>query len=397
MLSPDKLKEAFENVEDENWALRAFLKEQNWKKVGEIVHKLHRELFKDYDCISCSNCCEVILPLVKKNEIREISHNLGITEDEFKRKYLVKTDEGLMINNQPCPFLNDNGCEVYEYRPESCKEYPFTEKAEITSRLINLVENCKVCPVVYEIFERLKKHYGAEFEDYKTEFQSIWGNIDDDDFESLDNIGDDEDYEDWDDFGFYEDPEDFEDWEEDAKLYYQEDFENLIDYRLHRVKKYPDSIYWQWRLGEALFLNKEYDKAIDLLSNLHKMYPDDINIQHTLLDALFANGNDETAIDWIVEPKIMRLGKDFLDNCYNIIKSQKQPMNADELYISLMGDGYLSFDTYELIKYMGNDSKFNFTGDLNAPYDCYVSINKVGRNEPCPCGSDKKYKKCCGQ
>jgi uncharacterized protein YecA (UPF0149 family) len=21
---------------------------------------------------------------------------------------------------------------------------------------------------------------------------------------------------------------------------------------------------------------------------------------------------------------------------------------------------------------------------------------KVGRNEPCPCGSGKKYKKCCG-
>jgi hypothetical protein len=21
---------------------------------------------------------------------------------------------------------------------------------------------------------------------------------------------------------------------------------------------------------------------------------------------------------------------------------------------------------------------------------------KIGRNEPCPCGSDKKYKKCCG-
>ncbi|MBW2490541.1 MAG: SEC-C domain-containing protein [Deltaproteobacteria bacterium] len=22
---------------------------------------------------------------------------------------------------------------------------------------------------------------------------------------------------------------------------------------------------------------------------------------------------------------------------------------------------------------------------------------KIGRNEPCPCGSNKKYKKCCGQ
>ena len=24
------------------------------------------------------------------------------------------------------------------------------------------------------------------------------------------------------------------------------------------------------------------------------------------------------------------------------------------------------------------------------------STSKVGRNEPCPCGSGKKYKKCCG-
>ncbi|WP_257791156.1 SEC-C metal-binding domain-containing protein [Salicibibacter kimchii] len=23
-------------------------------------------------------------------------------------------------------------------------------------------------------------------------------------------------------------------------------------------------------------------------------------------------------------------------------------------------------------------------------------VEKVGRNEPCPCGSGKKYKKCCG-
>lgn len=25
-----------------------------------------------------------------------------------------------------------------------------------------------------------------------------------------------------------------------------------------------------------------------------------------------------------------------------------------------------------------------------------VTVTKVGRNEPCPCGSGKKYKKCCG-
>ena len=24
-----------------------------------------------------------------------------------------------------------------------------------------------------------------------------------------------------------------------------------------------------------------------------------------------------------------------------------------------------------------------------------ITVNKVGRNEPCPCGSGKKFKKCC--
>lgn len=32
---------------------------------------------------------------------------------------------------------------------------------------------------------------------------------------------------------------------------------------------------------------------------------------------------------------------------------------------------------------------------LNPPKTVTVE-NKVGRNEPCPCGSGKKYKKCCG-
>lgn len=32
--------------------------------------------------------------------------------------------------------------------------------------------------------------------------------------------------------------------------------------------------------------------------------------------------------------------------------------------------------------------------DINIPY---VAGNKIGRNNPCPCGSEKKYKKCCGK
>jgi len=31
------------------------------------------------------------------------------------------------------------------------------------------------------------------------------------------------------------------------------------------------------------------------------------------------------------------------------------------------------------------------------PQKTKIVENKVGRNEPCPCGSGKKYKKCCGE
>ena len=33
---------------------------------------------------------------------------------------------------------------------------------------------------------------------------------------------------------------------------------------------------------------------------------------------------------------------------------------------------------------------------LNPP-KTVVAEKKIGRNDPCPCGSGKKYKKCCGQ
>ena len=31
------------------------------------------------------------------------------------------------------------------------------------------------------------------------------------------------------------------------------------------------------------------------------------------------------------------------------------------------------------------------------PKEPHVRDVKIGRNDPCPCGSGKKYKKCCGR
>ena len=45
------------------------------------------------------------------------------------------------------------------------------------------------------------------------------------------------------------------------------------------------------------------------------------------------------------------------------------------------------------IKYKAND---DLEGDTDLAKESRVS-DKVGRNDLCPCGSGKKYKKCCGR
>jgi len=45
----------------------------------------------------------------------------------------------------------------------------------------------------------------------------------------------------------------------------------------------------------------------------------------------------------------------------------------------------------------GKPENINALDILLNPIKTKISEKKVGRNEPCPCGSGKKYKKCCGK
>jgi SEC-C motif-containing protein len=52
---------------------------------------------------------------------------------------------------------------------------------------------------------------------------------------------------------------------------------------------------------------------------------------------------------------------------------------------------------HERSTFIRRDGRWYFQdGELQAPPPAVRSAPKVGRNDPCPCGSGKKYKKCCG-
>lgn len=52
---------------------------------------------------------------------------------------------------------------------------------------------------------------------------------------------------------------------------------------------------------------------------------------------------------------------------------------------------------FEAALFGREDGQWVYTGQLNGPGTTYRREQpKIGRNDPCPCGSGKKYKKCCG-
>lgn len=51
---------------------------------------------------------------------------------------------------------------------------------------------------------------------------------------------------------------------------------------------------------------------------------------------------------------------------------------------------------HELSFFTREEGRWVFSGCEMNPKAATVRVEKVGRNDPCPCGSGKKYKKCCG-
>jgi hypothetical protein len=81
------------------------------------------------------------------------------TPSELTAAHLRPTEDkdAYCFRQKPCPFLRNNCCTVYDARPDDCRSFPHLHKDEFVFRLIQVVNNCSVCPIVYNVFERLKE------------------------------------------------------------------------------------------------------------------------------------------------------------------------------------------------------------------------------------------------
>lgn len=161
MIETSKVKEVYKKVEDENYSFRAYLK--NHAAADELdkqFFKLHKELFLTYDCSKCRNCCKEYSATFEEDELAVVAGFLNVNEKDFRDKYIKEKFGEYQLNVRPCCFLKeDGGCEIEECKPESCRNYPFTDKPDRLFSLLGIVESSGICPVVFEMLERLKDEY----------------------------------------------------------------------------------------------------------------------------------------------------------------------------------------------------------------------------------------------
>ncbi|MDA1101844.1 MAG: YchJ family protein [Proteobacteria bacterium] len=94
--------------------------------------------------------------------------------------------------------------------------------------------------------------------------------------------------------------------------------------------------------------------------------------------------------------------KSFADTKWLGLEIRKTDLGgaADETgtveFVARYRNGKQATAHHELSFFTREDGRWVFAGCEMNPKAPTVRVEKVGRNAPCPCGSGKKYKKCCG-
>ncbi len=145
-------------------------------------------------------------------------------------------------------------------------------------------------------------------------------------------------------------------------------------------KRFWDAYFEQEKgIYEQLLAHPE-ERVEGTVAQLAETYGVDVMIMTGFLDGINESLTDPNPIDEMTEDTVVNLGYDREKLYWHMVEAK-----ADWLYELPQWDNLL---TAERRKELYKDQKNSGTIRKGV---------KIGRNDPCPCGSGKKYKKCCGR
>lgn len=155
----------------------------------------------------------------------------------------------------------------------------------------------------------------------------------------------------------------------------------VIDY----VKHKGEAAFWKEYGGiekniYSRILSNHNNKVTGVLKELAEQYDTTPMFFMGFLDGINDSLTNPLNLEETEEDANLELDIDFEKLYFNMLDAK-----ADYLYHLPQWAGIFSPEKRKGITKQYRESKV------------IVNTNKIGRNDPCPCGSGKKYKKCCGR
>jgi Fe-S-cluster containining protein len=128
--------------------------EHNFEKYLESVDRILQHL----KCTRCGRCCKMCAATLSVEDLSRLSDKFGMKMDNFVKRYCLTKWGGRIgiFLNSPCPFYSkDDGCAIYEWRPETCTKYPFS----MNGLWLNAVDKCPLATKISEWLVKAGKKY----------------------------------------------------------------------------------------------------------------------------------------------------------------------------------------------------------------------------------------------
>ena len=158
----DKIKALAILRKEENEKFRRYLKNRNLHKTDALVHRINEEVAPRINCTTCGNCCKELSPYLNKEDLNNLAQATRKSIEEVIATYTEKDEEGVSFTHLPCTFLADNKCTIYQHRPQTCHSFPHLHNPGFTSRLRRVIDNYAICPIIFNVIERLKLEIGFQ-------------------------------------------------------------------------------------------------------------------------------------------------------------------------------------------------------------------------------------------
>ncbi|WP_297638552.1 SEC-C metal-binding domain-containing protein [uncultured Clostridium sp.] len=162
-------------------------------------------------------------------------------------------------------------------------------------------------------------------------------------------------------------------------------YKNWTDMVVEYVKTKGEAAFWQeyGNIEKSIYkdlLSKHNEVRKTTIAELAKQYNTTNEFVMGFVDGINDSLKNSYELDSITENTELVLDMNLEKLYFNMLDAK-----ADYLFELPQWDGIFSPEKRKEIT-----AEYRKSGTI-------VNEEKIGRNDPCPCGSGKKYKKCCGK